>query len=100
MQRKGWFVAGVGVVALTLRSVPGVARGERALHRERPGAAAGSWPLGYRLRPKEVQAIRRQPPRTGRWVSIAQIDKGRIDQVEAVINTVPCGMRSAVWDPR
>jgi hypothetical protein len=27
-----------------------------------------------------------------------QIDKGKIDQVEAVINTVPYGMRSAVWD--
>ena len=27
-----------------------------------------------------------------------QIDKGRIDQVEAVLNTVPYGMTSAVWD--
>jgi hypothetical protein len=27
-----------------------------------------------------------------------QIDKGKIDQVEAVINTVPYGMRSALWD--
>ena len=25
MQRRGWFVAGVGVLALTLRSVPGLA---------------------------------------------------------------------------
>ena len=29
-----------------------------------------------------------------------QIDKGKIDQVEAVINSVPYGMRSAVWDER
>jgi hypothetical protein len=28
-----------------------------------------------------------------------QIDHGKIDQVEAVLQSVPYGMRSAVWDP-
>jgi hypothetical protein len=27
-----------------------------------------------------------------------QIDHGKIDQVEAVLQSVPYGMRSAVWD--
>ena len=27
-----------------------------------------------------------------------QIDRGKIDQVEAVLQAVPYGMRSAVWD--
>ncbi len=39
-------------------------------------------------------------PTTLEISELFQIDKGKIDQVEAVINSVPYGMRSAVWDER
>jgi hypothetical protein len=39
-------------------------------------------------------------PTTLEISELFQIDKGKIDQVEAVINPVPYGMRSAVWDAR
>jgi len=37
-------------------------------------------------------------PLTLQIAELFQIDRGRIDQIEAVLNTVPYGMRSAVWD--
>ncbi|HWJ71358.1 MAG TPA: hypothetical protein VNS79_15045 [Sphingobium sp.] len=37
-------------------------------------------------------------PLTFQIAEIFQIDQGKIDQVEAVINTVPYGMRSDIWD--
>ncbi len=39
-------------------------------------------------------------PMTFEIGELFQIDRGRIDQVEAVLNTVPYGMISAVWDKR
>jgi hypothetical protein len=39
-------------------------------------------------------------PLTFEIAELFQIDKGKIDQVEAVINTVPYGMVSDVWDKR
>jgi hypothetical protein len=37
-------------------------------------------------------------PHTLEISELFQIDKGKIDQVEAVLDSVPYGMRSAVWD--
>ena len=37
-------------------------------------------------------------PTTLEISELFQIDRGKIDQVEAVLNTVPYGMRSALWD--
>ncbi len=37
-------------------------------------------------------------PLTFEIAELFQIDKGKIDQVEAVLNTVPYGMQSDVWD--
>ncbi|HTT01338.1 MAG TPA: hypothetical protein VMG11_04555 [Steroidobacteraceae bacterium] len=37
-------------------------------------------------------------PLTFQIAELFQIDDGKIDQIEAVLNTVPYGMRSAVWD--
>ncbi|MDB5690785.1 MAG: hypothetical protein JWL91_2661 [Sphingomonas bacterium] len=37
-------------------------------------------------------------PLTFQIAELFQIDEGKIDQVEAVLNTVPYGMRSDVWD--
>ena len=37
-------------------------------------------------------------PHTLEISELFQIDRGRIDQVEAVLQSVPYGMRSAVWD--
>jgi len=37
-------------------------------------------------------------PKTLHIAELFQIDKGRIDQIEAVENTVPYGMRSDYWD--
>jgi hypothetical protein len=37
-------------------------------------------------------------PLTFEIAELFQIDKGRIDQIEAVLNTVPYGMQSDVWD--
>jgi hypothetical protein len=39
-------------------------------------------------------------PLTFEIAELFQIDKGKIDQVEAVLNTVPYGMTSDVWDER
>jgi hypothetical protein len=37
-------------------------------------------------------------PLTFEIAELFQIDKGKIDQIEAVLNTVPYGMQSDVWD--
>jgi hypothetical protein len=37
-------------------------------------------------------------PLTFHIAELFQIEKGRIDQIEAVLNTVPYGMQSDVWD--
>ena len=37
-------------------------------------------------------------PSTLEISELFQIDHGKIDQVEAVLQSVPYGMRSAVWD--
>lgn len=39
-------------------------------------------------------------PLTFQIAEIFQIDNGRIDQIEAVINTVPYGMASDIWDQK
>jgi len=39
-----------------------------------------------------------QAPLTLEISELFQIHGGKLDQIEAVINTVPYGMKSAVWD--
>jgi len=39
-------------------------------------------------------------PLTFEIAELFQIDRGKIDQVEAVLNTVPYGMKSAIWDEK
>jgi len=39
-------------------------------------------------------------PLTFQIAELSQVDRGKLDQIEAVLNTVPYGMRSDVWDRR
>ena len=39
-------------------------------------------------------------PLTFQIAELFQVDDGKLDQIEAVLNTVPYGMRSDIWDRR